>query len=124
MVQLQKLNPKFEAAGLQLIGLSYDSVDILAKFTQAKKITFPLVSDEGSATIKKLQLEYKKGLPYPGTFVIGTDGKVLSKLFLDDFKKRHTADEILAEATRASMTAQSTDEEEATLRLKEPSLAE
>lgn len=98
MVQLQKKQSEFTKNGLQLVGLSYDSVAKLATFAKKKKISFPLLSDEGSKTIKKLGLEYQRGLPYPGTFVIGKDGVVKGKLFKDDFKKRHTVDEILSKA--------------------------
>lgn len=48
--------------------------------------------------IKALDLEYNRGLPYPGTFIIGKDGAVKGKLFKDDYKKRHTVDEILKKA--------------------------
>jgi peroxiredoxin len=38
--------------GLGLAGISYDSPEILAAFSQQRGITFPLLSDAGSATIK------------------------------------------------------------------------
>ncbi len=98
MVQLQKKQSEFTKNGLQVVGLSYDSVSKLATFAKAKKISYPLVSDEGSKTIKAIDLEYQRGLPYPGTFVIGKDGVVKGKLFKEDFKKRHSVDEILKKA--------------------------
>ena len=87
---------------MQVVGFSYDPVKTLAMFSQAKNITFPLVSDEGSKTIKKLSLEYKRGLPYPGVFIIGDDGKVKGKLFKDGYKTRHSVDEILAMANKVA----------------------
>jgi len=39
--------------GLGLATISYDPVEILAGFSQAHAITFPMLSDVGSATIKK-----------------------------------------------------------------------
>lgn len=95
MVQLQKLNPKFKSNNLQLVGLSYDPVKTLSTFAKTKKIGFHLISDEGSKFIKSIGLEYKRGLPYPGTFVIGSDGIVKGKLFKEDHKKRHTPQETL-----------------------------
>jgi peroxiredoxin len=38
--------------GLGLAGISYDSTEILAAFSKQRGITFPLLSDPGSATIK------------------------------------------------------------------------
>ena len=36
-----------------MAAISYDSADILATFSQRRGITFPLLSDAGSATIKR-----------------------------------------------------------------------
>lgn len=43
---------EFTAKGLGLAGISYDSPAVLAEFGRRYGITFPLLSDEGSATIK------------------------------------------------------------------------
>ena len=102
MVQLQKRQSEFNENGLQLVGLSYDSVSKLATFAKKKSISYPLLSDEGSKTIKALDLEYQRGLPYPGTFIIGKDGAVKGKLFKDDYKKRHSVDEILEKAIKVA----------------------
>ena len=85
-----------------MVGLSYDSVSKLATFAKAKNLSYPLLSDEGSKMIKALDLEYQRGLPYPGTFIIGKDGAVKGKLFKDDYKKRHSVDEILKKAIEVS----------------------
>lgn len=98
MVQLQKNVSEFEKRGVQVVGLSFDQVKILATFTEAKKISFPLLSDEGSKTIKALGIEYKRGLPYPGTVYIGTDGKVKGKMFEEDFKVRPSVDDLIKKA--------------------------
>ena len=100
MVQLQQKQAEFTKNGLQLVGLSYDSVAKLATFSKKRKIGYPLLSDVGSKTIKSLDLEYQRGLPYPGTFIIGTDGSVKGKLFKEGYKKRHSVDEILAKAIK------------------------
>lgn len=108
MVQLQKKQAEFSKNGLQLVGLSYDSVSKLATFAKAKKLSYPLLSDAGSKTIKALDLEYQRGLPYPGTFIIGTDGLVKGKLFKEDFKKRHSVEEILKMAIKVCPSKPST----------------
>ena len=50
-MQLQSDLKDIEAAGLSLVGISYDSVEVLAKFAEKRKITFPLLSDASSKTI-------------------------------------------------------------------------
>lgn len=42
--------------GIGLAAISYDSVDILATFSRRRGITFPLLSDAGSETIKRYGL--------------------------------------------------------------------
>jgi len=50
---LQGRVTELEAKGLGLAAISYDPVDTLAAFSRQRGITFPLLSDAGSATIKK-----------------------------------------------------------------------
>jgi len=54
--QLLELQSQFDTLrkdGLGLVGISYDSKEILAAFSQQHGITFPLLSDVGSETIKR-----------------------------------------------------------------------
>ena len=98
MVQLQKKTSEFAERDVQLVAMSYDSVKTLKTFAEAKNITFPLLSDEGSKTIRALGIEYKKGIATPGTVFIGTDGVVKGKNFLTDPKVRPSVDTLLKEA--------------------------
>jgi peroxiredoxin len=50
---LQSQLPELRAKGLGLAAISYDPVDILSAFSRQRGITFPLLSDAGSATIKR-----------------------------------------------------------------------
>jgi peroxiredoxin len=50
--QLKELRDK----GLGLATISYDPVETLAAFAQQRNITFPMLSDAGSATIKRFEL--------------------------------------------------------------------
>lgn len=52
MVELQSHLKEIHGRGLGLAAISYDSVEILAAFSKQHGITFPLLSDFGSATIK------------------------------------------------------------------------
>lgn len=83
------------------MGVSYDTVDELATFADARKITFPLLSDPDSATIKAFRLlntEAKgkaEGVPYPGTMILDEQGTIRAKLFFDGYRERHAAADIL-----------------------------
>ena len=79
-----------------MIGISYDSEETLMKFARKSSITYPLLSDPGSKTIKAYDLLNKEavgsridGVPYPGTIVIDTKGIIRSKLFLEGYRDRH-----------------------------------
>jgi peroxiredoxin len=53
---LQGRVTELQAKGLGLAAISYDPVDTLAAFSRQRGITFPLLSDAGSATIKKYRI--------------------------------------------------------------------
>jgi AhpC/TSA family len=50
---LQGRVAELQAKGLGLAAISYDSVETLAAFSRQRGITFPLLSDAGSETIKR-----------------------------------------------------------------------
>jgi peroxiredoxin len=53
LVELQSQVDELRRKGLSLAAISYDSPEILAAFAKEHAITFPLLSDAGSVTIKK-----------------------------------------------------------------------
>ena len=94
MVQLQANLKEVEATGGRVVGISYDSPAILSRFAAKHSIAFPLLSDTGSKTINAYGIlnreapERFKGIPYPGTFIVGTDGVIRSKFFLEGYQER------------------------------------
>ena len=89
MVQLQGDLKAIEATGTQLVGISYDPVDKLNEFAEARKISFPLLSDEGSKTIHAYGIHNKGGVPHPATYLLDQQGVVRAKLAEDGYVKRH-----------------------------------
>ncbi len=53
LLELQSQRVKLEKEGLGLVAISYDPQPILAAFSRQHGITYPLLSDLGSATIKR-----------------------------------------------------------------------
>lgn len=82
----------------------------MRRFADARGITFPLVSDPGSAIIRRYGLlnETNKqgtrayGVPYPGTFVLDRTGRVRARYFEEAYQERNTVASILV---RQGMTA-------------------
>src|SRR3954464_3120504 len=56
IVQLQRNLKEIEAGGGQIVGISYDSEEILQRFAKRSKITFPILSDNGSKTIDAYEI--------------------------------------------------------------------
>ena len=90
--------------GLGLAAISYDSPAILKDFADRRKITFPLLSDPDSKIIRAFGILNESvkpgtaqyGIPYPGTYIVDPQGKVVSKYFEDDFRERISVSDILA----------------------------
>lgn len=107
---MQKDLATVEAAGVKVVGVSYDPVEVLKGFADKQKITFPLLSDPDSKTIAAYALKNKEtagkkfgkvdldGVPYPGTILVGTDGVVKAKLFVDGYRERHSVEELVKAA--------------------------
>jgi len=95
LVQLQKDIEKIQAAGIQVVGISYDAVDVLKRVSESHGITFPLLSDEGSRTIHSYGIHNKGGLPHPATLLIGQDGVVRAKLSHEGYQTRHSSAELI-----------------------------
>jgi peroxiredoxin len=108
LVELQDAWPELDREGIALFGLSYDAVETLAAFADKRGITFPLLSDEGSRTIRRLGLlnahvaeqhafygvalrDDHQGIPYPGIFVLDEHGVVVDKHFEQSYRVRPTA---------------------------------
>ncbi|MGH7939048.1 MAG: redoxin domain-containing protein, partial [Bryobacteraceae bacterium] len=93
MVQLQSDLAKIQANGAQLVAVSSDPPEILKRFVAKKSITYPLLSDTGSKTIDAYGIRNKEAtgrtswIPYPGIYVIGTDGVIRAKLFLEGYQE-------------------------------------
>ena len=101
MVQLQEHLKEIEATGGQLLAISYDSTAILKRFAEKNAITYPLLSDVGSKTIDAYGIRNKEaperwsGIPYPGTFIVGKNGLIRSKILLEGYKERHSVEALV-----------------------------
>ncbi len=79
MGQLQEIVSQIDQAGLQLVGISPDSVDKLVEMREAGKLTFPLLSDQTFEAAKAFGVAFKKSeraLPVPSIFVLAPNGTI------------------------------------------------
>jgi peroxiredoxin len=102
LVQLQNARQRFEAQGLKLAAISYDSPAILKDFAQRHKIDFPLLADPNSETIRRfdvLNTQAKgmtKGMAFPGFFYIDEGGIIREKYFTPKYTDRLTANNLIS----------------------------
>lgn len=96
LIELNSQAEKFKALGYGLAAISYDSNKILQTFSDKKKISYPLLSDQQAKTMLSYDIintQYKLGddnygIPYPGVVVINKAGKVTHKHFFEGYKNR------------------------------------
>jgi len=89
--------------------ITYDSPPLQQKFIDAGSITYPFISDVDATTMKALGIlntDYSPGdsaygIPYPGVFVLNRDKKIVGKIFVEDFRTRVDAENVLAYALEA-----------------------
>ena len=86
-----------------MAAISYDTKATLKRFADAHQISYPLLSDQGSAVIRKFDIlntnipegNMFHGIPFPGDYVLAADGTVKDKYFLPNYQTRPTASGIL-----------------------------
>ena len=91
--------------GVAVAAVSYDPVTVLADFAARRGITFPLLSDPASATIRRYGIfnttipetnQQTYGVPFPGTFMLDARAVVTSRFFEPAYQERNTVASILA----------------------------
>lgn len=108
MLQLQQYQPYFQAAGIGLAVISYDSPAAQRPFIKRHGITVPVLSDRDALSFRTLGILNENdrpgaagyGLPHPGMIVVDKNGTVAGKLFVSDHTQRVDAAEALAFALR------------------------
>ena len=105
LAELQTRSAALKKEGIGLAAVTYDPVPILADFAKRRGITFPLLSDPGSLTIKRYGIlnttvpesnVQSYGIPFPGTFMVNPQGVVTSRFFEQAYQERNTVGSILA----------------------------
>jgi peroxiredoxin len=102
-VELQSRTSELKARGLGLAVITYDSLAVLQDFSRRRGITFPLLSDPGSRTIKQYgilnttvpETSSTHGIPFPGTFIINRRGEVTGRFFEEPYQERTTVARIM-----------------------------
>ena len=100
LADLERAQKLFAAKGIKVAGVSYDSSQVLAEFSQRKSITYPLLSDTGSKLIDAFGIRNveatgaQAGIPVPGYYLINKQGVIEKRFFEDGYINRLTANNV------------------------------
>jgi peroxiredoxin len=103
LVEIQSRLGDTRQNGLGVAVITYDPVSVLAEFAARRAITFPLLSDQGSAVIKRFGIlnttvdpsNAQFGYPFPGTFIVDRRGIVTARFFEPAYQERTTISSVL-----------------------------
>lgn len=129
-VQLQKNLQAFHEAGIGVVGLTYDSPKLQQKFADKNGLEYPLISDVDAYSVKALDILNTKyepgdrayGIPYPGIFVLDSNQKIVGKVFIEGYKKRVHALQVLEYAKGLLDPTDSSEESSEETRQHQPEL--
>ncbi len=93
---MQNYVEAYEAAGVGIVVVTYDTPELQQAFVDAGNITYPFISDIDAATMLALGVlndqygpgEPNYGLPHPGVFVVNLDNEIVGKIFIESFRER------------------------------------
>ena len=85
------------------MAISYDTPEVIRHAAERLKISNPLLADTNTEIIRAFGILNTNipedhewyGVPFPGMYIVDTDGIVQSKYFEEDHRERYTANSIL-----------------------------
>jgi peroxiredoxin len=104
LADLQAARAEIEAAGVQLIAVSYDAPATGVAAAKKLGLTYPLLSDPDSQVITAYGLLNHEatgkgtGIAHPVAFIIDRQGVIRAKLMRDNYRDRPESAELIAAA--------------------------
>ena len=106
-MKLNDLRDQFDAIGVGIVGMTYDTPEIIKAFDEKWEIDFPVLKDVDRAHVEAWgirNLEYGPGtfaygVPHPGVVLISPEGKILAKWAERGYRSRADWSEVLAEVS-------------------------
>jgi peroxiredoxin len=95
-VQLNKNLTKFKQRYTEVIAISTDSQNVLARFSGRRGIQYPLLADEGGKIIKAFGLyDAKNAIAHPAVMVVDKQGVIRAIFQEDGYQRRALLADIL-----------------------------
>lgn len=101
-MQLVEVSEQFEAIGIKIAAMTYDSVEMLKTVEEDQSINFTLLNDLNIRHVNALGIlneQYEPGsraygVPHPGIFLISADGIIRAKFAEEGFRLRPSLDNV------------------------------
>lgn len=114
---MERKREALEKRGIRVAAVTFDSVATLKHFADRTGIGYPLLSDEGSAVIRRFGIVNESvptdhewyGMAVPGEYLLTPEGVVQSKFFEENFRDRGTAGRTLVQALEGEATGKVTE---------------
>lgn len=106
-MQLTDIAEQFEVMGVSVVAMTYDSIETLQEVSEDEDVRFTLLRDEDITHVNRLGIlndtDYEPGqraygVPYPGIFLISSDGIIRAKFAEESYRDRPDFSDILAAA--------------------------
>ena len=98
MVQLEKHRSEFEALGVNIAAMTYDSLEVLKAFHDERDLGFPLLRDVDGKHVNALGVpdeDLGRGIPLPGILWLAPDGRIKAKFAVRGYRTRPPISELL-----------------------------
>lgn len=95
-MQLIEIADQFEAMGISLVTITYDSVEMLKSVEEDQGLSFTLLHDEDVTHVNRfgvLNEDYEPGqraygVPHPGIFLVDENGTIRHKFAEEGYRTR------------------------------------
>ena len=102
-MELQEHVDAFAEAGVRVIAVSPEPAEVIARFSERYGVTFPVLSDAGSAVINQYGIRNTDvpedhrlyGMPFPGAYLTDAEGRIAQKHFNTNYRVRESAETII-----------------------------
>lgn len=88
---------------MNVAGMTYDSLELLAGFHAEQSLGYPLLRDADAILVDALGIRNEEyapghrayGIPHPGILLIGADGKIKAKYAVPGYRRRPPFDVLI-----------------------------
>lgn len=102
-MQLEEHKSRFDELGIAVVGMTYDSLEILAGFHAKEELSYPLLRDVDAKHVNALGVrneDYPEGhraygIPHPGVIYVDADGTIQAKYAIAGYRKRPPFDALI-----------------------------